>query len=217
MTNILYSVILFVSLVAPSFQFTAPQRILFVGNSITFHPPTGIHTGMWGMAASQADRDFVHRTQLQLAAASGTVPEIAIARYDVGWDDAAVYDTAKAFQPDTVVVQVGDNAGTVPHDKYVDTLTALLRNVGDGRRVVLTGVWYSAERERWNGEVAQALGLTFVPIQDVQDAATIARFDCWSTDPICSHPGDAGMQEIAQRITTALQPSVWRFIPWLTK
>lgn len=192
-------------------------RILFVGNSITFHEPLRSHTGTWGMAASAADRDFVHRVQLQLAAQTGVIPEIATERWDVSWDSAAALAKAQQFAPTLVIVQVGDNAPQdMSHAAYVDILADFLRSVqGDGRTVVLAGVWYSAEREAWSSEVAQTLGLRFAPLRDIHSMDTIADPDCWDTDPICSHPGDAGMAQIAQRIVDILNAGQRYYLPWV--
>lgn len=153
------------------------------------------------MAASAADKDYVHRVQLAIAARTGTIPEIAIVRWDVGWDEEQALDLVSNFAPDVIVMQVGDNASGLSYTAYVDTLTAFLRKVESDRMVVLTGVWYSSERERWSGEAAgRVSGVRFVPIQDLNSSNTIARVDCWSSDPVCSHPGDVGMAGIAERI-----------------
>lgn len=215
--NILCAALFILAMYLPQGVTVDTSRILFVGNSIAMHPPLSIHAGTWGMAASAADKDYVHRVQLMLAAQTGAIPEIAIERYDVGWDSTGVFTAIARLEPTVIVVQVGDNAGDLAHAEYVATLTDLLRAVqADGRTVVLTGVWYSAEREAWSAEASIAAGVPFVPIQSVQSAVTVAQADCWATDPVCSHPGDAGMQEIANRIVAALLQHETRFLPWLT-
>jgi hypothetical protein len=217
MLNILICLILIVTQQASNPITIDTSRILFVGNSIALHPPLSIHEGTWGMAASAADKDYVHRVQLMLAARTGKIPEIAIERFDVGWDSAAVFAAVDRLDPTVIIVQVGDNAGELARDEYVATLTDFLRAVqADERTVLLTGVWYSAEREGWSAEAGAEVGVPFVPIQGVQSAVTVAQADCWATDPVCSHPGDAGMQEIASRIMAALMQNEIRFLPWLT-
>ena len=61
------------------------NRILFFGNSITLSPTAVSGTpwqGGWGLAASSADKDYVHLVTSSIAQAAGGTPQI-MATYNV--------------------------------------------------------------------------------------------------------------------------------------
>src|SRR3954471_18320610 len=90
------------------------SRVLFLGNSITRHPPAPDigWTGDWGMAASARENDYVHLLVDRIAEAAGGRPEVMIKniadfeRNPTGYDlDAGLKDVL-AFEADVVVVAV---------------------------------------------------------------------------------------------------------------
>ena len=86
-------------------------RILFVGNSITVHPPVPEigSTGSWGMAATAAEKDYVHLVVGALAKIRGTKPEFlavnlaAFERGYEGFDLATALEKEAAFNANTVI------------------------------------------------------------------------------------------------------------------
>lgn len=188
-------------------------RILFAGNSITRHRPLRMHQGDWGMAASAESKDYVHQTVRLYAERTGAQADFRLAQMDVTWDHALpAYEQAiTEFEPDVVILQIGDNA-TYDEDVYKASLRQIIGAAGN-RRIILTGVWYNATKESWSAEVAQEyVNVLFVPIFDLDTAVNVADASCVATDPICGHPGDAGMLAIAERILEAL-PDHWLFFP----
>ena len=93
-------------------------RILFVGNSITRHAPKpeiGWEND-WGMAASKAEADYVHRVVNGLEKKYGKV-NFCIAQA-AAWERdypngrqllEAYYQTARDFSADWVVIRLGEN------------------------------------------------------------------------------------------------------------
>lgn len=203
---------------AETYPYQSPTvRILFAGNSITRHRPVRMHKGDWGMAASAEGADYVHRTVRLYAEQTGVQVDFRLAHLDVPWtDEIPVYEQAIAdFAPDVVVLQVGDNAKDMSEDDYKPLLRQIIELAGN-RRVVLTGVWYGGWKEAWNAAVAsEYANVLFVPINDIRSDATVADAACHD-DPICSHPGDAGMLAIAERLQDTL-PAYWLYFPQVVR
>ena len=92
-----------------------PQKILFVGNSITSHGPKADIDwhGNWGMAATSLDKDYVHVVTKALATRQGTTPVIMIKnvadfeRAHVGYDIAGKITDAAAFKADLIILCIG--------------------------------------------------------------------------------------------------------------
>ena len=98
MTSRLLTLALALLVVLPSLKAedAKPQRILFVGNSITLHNPSPKigWTGKWGMAASAESKDYVHLVVQALEKKSGHKPEfrvVNVAEFERG---SATYDIA---------------------------------------------------------------------------------------------------------------------------
>jgi len=93
------------------------QRVLFLGNSITLHGPAPAigWTGNWGMAASEADKDYVHLIAQGLRKKDGTLPAILVKnlagfeRQYTTFDTADLVKESRAFDPDLIVVAIGEN------------------------------------------------------------------------------------------------------------
>lgn len=92
------------------------NRVLFIGNSLTRHPPSdSIGWGNnWGMAASAPDKDWAHLVQLYLSIDQAKPVEISIIdKTDLPWIDreyATISAELERFRPDAVFIQIGDNA-----------------------------------------------------------------------------------------------------------
>ena len=55
-------------------------KVLFLGNSITLHGPAEQigWSGNWGMAASEAEKDYVHLLVARLSQAAQGVPQVMV-------------------------------------------------------------------------------------------------------------------------------------------
>jgi hypothetical protein len=133
------------------------EKILFLGNSITLHPPLVERkwTGNWGMAASALEKDYVHVLTKQIDEHTGGTLKLRLvdptkkdADGVVTLGDANVvniadilerkyasYDPARlrsqiALRPDVVVLQFGENVRTDSFDAAALT-KCLKKLVGD--------------------------------------------------------------------------------------
>ena len=201
----------------------APRRALFIGNSIL------LGFASFGMCASHAEADYYHRVTAVLAArdAAFTAERAAGMAIEAATDTDA-FDTAYAALAakvtadlDLIVVQLGDNVNTAAKLAYfahegAERLLHRLRTAAPRARVVWMAAWYSSSERRTAIRTACAqTGCTFVDISDLAVDANRSSIGAVITHPdgttstvtdagVASHPGDAGMQAIADRLITAL-------------
>ena len=179
--------------------------IAFVGNSITVSDSPG----QWGMAATQPDRDYVHRVQLRLAAHTGIIPEITVYSADFHTPEriALAAQRIATAPPRVIVVQMGDNAPTNSiYETFRDAYT-LLRNTAPSAKLIYVGVWqFDDMRNNHIMRIAKEDGASFVWVHDLylDPANQAAAQGCTDTNGVCWHPSDAGMALIAGRVYSAI-------------
>ena len=189
------------------------KRVLFFGNSITRHEPNpslGWY-GDWGMAASAKEKDFVHLVVAELDKRFGTV-DYCIAQgamWEWGYKNSEevlkeYYSEVKDFDANIIVIRIGENITAAKHlevnckpyfAKAVDFL------VGPGaEKVIITDMfWYSIYNDCLR-EVCEEKGHTFCHLTDLEnDERTMAK-GLFEHAGVAGHPGDFGMQCIADRI-----------------
>lgn len=189
------------------------KRVLFFGNSITRHEPNpslGWY-GDWGMAASAKEKDFVHLVVAELDKRFGTV-DYCIAQgamWEWGYRNSEevlkeYYSEVKDFDANIIVIRIGENITAAKHlqvnckpyfAKAVDFL------VGPGaEKVIITDMfWYSIYNDCFR-EVCEEKGHTFCHLTDLEnDERTMAK-GLFEHAGVAGHPGDFGMQCIADRI-----------------
>ena len=198
-----------------SFDLTdgADLKILFLGNSITRH---GVNEslgwfGDWGMAASEKERDYVHRL-VKLFEDTGRKVSFCTANLS-DWErtrDMSLLETeyrsAREFGAELIIVRLGENAGLAENEDafekcYMDMVGYFS---ADGAKVVLTDLFW--EYEPFDGfvkELAKERGYIFVELHDLGDKAEMKAVGRFSHAGVDAHPGDAGMDEISQRIFRA--------------
>lgn len=186
------------------------RQVVFIGNSLTLHSPNPSigWTGFWGMAASQPDKDYVHRVQLGMAAKQGDVPEIKIISDDVPFPATDVYTQTVKFNSDLIIVEMGDNAANdATQADYNAAYAPILQAAQDtDARIILLGTWGGAPtREEPITKIADAHNVEYVKLADLHTAENEASAEhLCSNAPVCWHPGDVGMQAIANRILSKI-------------
>ena len=189
------------------------KRVLFFGNSITRHEPNpslGWY-GDWGMAASSKEKDYVHLVVSELDKKYGTV-DYCIAQgamWEWGYRNSEevleeYYSEVKKFDANIIVIRIGENITAQKHlevnckpyfAKAVDFL------VGEGaEKVIITDMfWYTVYNDCLR-EVCEEKGHTFCHLTDLEnDERTMAK-GLFEHQGVAGHPGDFGMQCIADRI-----------------
>lgn len=197
------------------------RKVLFLGNSITKHGPKADidWSGNWGMAASAEDKDYVHLVVAGLAAKRGAAPEVMVRniadfeRAYVGYDLAGKLREAIDFQPDLIIVAIGENVPALktPEEQaaWQESVTKLLTVVKAGRQPVLlvrSCFWKNAAKDAALQQASAAAGGRFVDIGALSAAeSNYGRSERpFKHAGVANHPGDKGMAAIAAALLDAL-------------
>lgn len=183
-------------------------RIAFFGNSITAHHPAP-HIGWqgnWGMAASMESLDYVNQTARLLGAIefqtfSAIAWEKNIEAYDVN-----ELKPMTDYNADLVIANIGENIKSTHSIESVKSQLLMLKNYiydHSDSELVIVNSYYGGHRV--NTAIAEFClehGLIMVDVGDMR--AHYSASDFFDNYAVGSHPSDAGMLEIANRIVNAL-------------
>jgi len=217
MLRILFAVIGIISFSTTASAQAKPQKILFVGNSLTSHGPKADIDwhGDWGMAATSADKDYVHVVTKALAAKQGATPVIMVKnvadfeRNHVGYDIAGKFADAAGFRADLVILCIGENVAALKtaeaQAKYQEQVTALLKTLKSNPQaqiIVRSSFWANTAKDGAMLLACEAVGGTFVDISALsKDEKNYARSERpYKHAGVANHPGDRGMAAIAEEI-----------------
>lgn len=202
-------------------QEVAAERLLFIGNSITLHGPAPKigWTGNWGMAATEAEKDYVHRVVAAVAKRHGQAPEFRVAnvadfeRAYEHFDFVAKLKEPLALQPEVVVVAIGENVPALKTDeaktKFRESMTqllALLKGSEPRALFVRSCFWADAAKDAAMKEACTAVGGIFIDIGALgKNERNYARSERKiDHEGVARHPGDQGMNAIADAIVRAM-------------
>jgi GDSL-like Lipase/Acylhydrolase family len=197
-------------------------KLLFLGNSITQHGPKPEigWTGNWGMAASALDKDYVHVLAARIGKAAGGEPQILaknIADFERGhptYDIAAGMKDELAFRPDVVVVAIGENVPALDSaeakTKYREAFVRLLTTLTENSHPVIFVrgcFWPNPEKDELMKQAAAETGAIYVDVGALGgDPANAARSERTIEHAgVAGHPGDRGMQAIADALWKAIE------------
>ncbi len=188
------------------------KRILLVGNSITLHevkPEIGWYESH-GMAASAKARDYAHLLMEKCAArypdAVFCIAQVAQweQQYANGSALLTQYAAARDFCADVIIMRCIENC----HNRTLDSI-ALKREYGrlvdflksnPAAKVILTtGFW------KHNGDgviraIGEERGYPVVELGDLGELDEMKAIGLFEHKGVANHPGDKGMQVIADRI-----------------
>lgn len=195
-------------------------KILTYGNSIMNHAPAPDigWNGSWGMAASSADKDYVHRLIYYMEHKFGEESITheyggAVATFeravpasdetaDLSGHISGLVATAAAEQPDIITVQIGENVNTSPtvasyENAMRQFVTALKEAAPDALIVVCTPFWGGDNLIAGMTNVAEEfdLPLALVHTLNTDENKAIGQFE---HSGVAAHPGDTGMDNIAK-------------------
>ncbi len=212
--------LLFLAVLATSAT-AQPARVLFLGNSITLHGPKADigWTGNWGMAASAADRDYVHLVTRALTEKSGEAPDVWVRniadfeRAHQGYDAGTRLREAVDFKADLIILAIGENVPALKtieaQERFQADVTGLLRTLqGDRQPTILVRscFWANPAKDTALREAGRAVGAIFVDIRDLgSQEENYARSERDHEHAgVARHPGDRGMAAIARALIAAL-------------
>jgi TolB protein len=203
-------------------------KVLFLGNSITLHAPAPDigWAGNWGMAATAAEKDYVHLLTADIAKASGSVPQTMvrnIADFERGhaaYDPAITLKAELEFGADILIVAIGENVPELGDDKAQAAFAAAsarllnsLKAQGQPALFVRSCFWPHAVKDGILRKACADAGGTFVEIATLgSDASNAARAERQIEHAgVAGHPGDKGMRAIADALFAAIRQ---RAAPW---
>lgn len=201
------------------------NRILFLGNSITLHAPAESigWTGNWGMAASAEEHDYVHRLTRQIEQAAGGKPKVMvrnIADFERGLGSYDIHEQLKkelSFRPDIVVLAIGENIATPESDdakkvlsEALGSLLAAIEKSGKPRIFVRSQFWADPIKDGLLKAATLKHQHVWIDLSSLIDESCYARSERKIEHAgVAGHPGDKGMQVIADAIMKAIV-SEWR-------
>ncbi len=197
------------------------RKVLFLGNSITKHGPKADidWSGNWGMAASAESNDYVHLVTKALAEKSATKPEVMVKniadfeRAYAGYDVAGKMKEAFEFGADLIILAIGENVPALKtaDDKarFKNSVDQLLKGLKSSKQptiVVRSCFWADAAKDEVLQQACREAGGLFVDIGSLsKDKGNYARSERPFKNPgVANHPGDKGMQAIAEALVKAL-------------
>ncbi len=193
------------------------KKILFVGNSITWHAPLEKikWQGDWGMAASSEDRDYVHRTVAMLDEKYGKV-DFAIAQIaewecDTSDTEGFLRDNFADildYGADIIVIRAGEN---IPKDAapackdYFDDMVKYFVNGSDAAVILTDSFWCNDARDKMLREIAKENGYAFCKLSDLETDERTMAIGLFEHRGVSLHPSDYGMEMIAKRVFNTIE------------
>ncbi|MBQ3811690.1 MAG: SGNH/GDSL hydrolase family protein [Kiritimatiellae bacterium] len=202
----------------------AAFRLLVFGNSIALHgpkPDIGWTADWWGMAATAPEKDFPHRLAAGLAERLGR-PVVCRVRNLAAMErsfrtapaDRPEFAGDVAWEPDAVVIAIGENAPNLNDASapgYTQFLQRLAEPFRDGARapriVFRTPFWKNERKAACTEEAAAATGAACVDAGPLGDAPENTAAGVFAHPGVARHPGDLGMQRLAEQLLDVLAPA----------
>lgn len=192
------------------------KRVLFIGNSITLHgvkSEIGWH-GAWGMAASAPEKDYVHRVmaQVQKTDADAAFCVCSVSSWERNYKNGAEaverFQAARDFEADVLIMRFVENCPVEdPRPdlfcKELGQLLEYLDSKGTARRVITTGFWRHPLDDAIRSYAAEG-GFPLVELGDLGEQDEMKAIGLFQHEGVANHPGDLGMEKIAERIVAAI-------------
>ena len=187
-------------------------RVMFLGNSMTYReaaPEMGWYNS-WGMAASAKEKDYVH---LCISRIKEHHPDAAFCicqgcEWEVyhkhGFEGYAIYEQARKFEADIIVMRLVENCSKEEYEKkdFLEELGRLLEYLNPNNKAVVimtTGFWKHPADEAIR-VYAEENNLPLCELGDLEDLDEMKALGLFEDDGVASHPGDLGMEKMADRI-----------------
>lgn len=204
---------------------TADFNYFAIGNSITIHETCDYWWNEIGMAASVAEKDYYHIVTAALEAKYGEVESnvFNFATWEVQAHDRAqtlsLLDPFLYEQLDLVTIQLSENASDLSTFKqdFEELIRYVQAKAPNAQIIVVGDFWDAGEKTILKRTAANATGVTFVSLNDiVGDPEYQSAMGAIVYDPeggehevdhggVAGHPGDKGMEYIAQTILNAVE------------
>ncbi|RLS55402.1 MAG: SGNH/GDSL hydrolase family protein [Planctomycetota bacterium] len=205
------------------------RKVLFLGNSITLHGPAPQigWTGNWGMAASREELDYAHRLTQRIGQHASGEPQVLvknIADFERGLDTFPITEKLAqelGYQADLVVLAIGENVAALNSDelqeRYAKAFASLVGEIqkqGPSTLLIRSCFWADAVKDKIMRRICESVSAVWVDISTLgHQPENSARSERTIEHAgVAGHPGDRGMQAIADALWMALtkQRSLWK-------
>lgn len=195
-----------------------PSKVLILGNSITWHGAKASigWTGNWGMAASSAEKDYVHllksrikRTYPNTSFKTGNIAatfERQFWKYNV-----SDFKDFSDFNADLIILVLGENINDALAVKngLDHHLEQLVRELSAERnlKVCLVGsFWPNQHIDQIMKTTASRNNWLYIDLQGLyQERNKNTAIQQYTDKGVGMHPSDLGMEGIANRIWNGIQ------------
>ena len=187
------------------------KEVVILGNSIRLHGPalTIGWSGNWGMAATSRDKDYVHVLYRKicntLAKRQKKAPELKLPGGVVDEKTFSKWNADAVRNADILIIQLSDNyRGELTDDKFQKNYAAMLKDFKASGVSILICVsnWGGGKMAQLIRQAADSQGAKFVSLEKIAaDPSNRAKSEGhFSHGGVNWHPGDRGMQAIADAI-----------------
>lgn len=201
------------------YQEGSKHRVIFVGNSITRH---GVKADIgwnndWGMAASALEKDYVHRTLRLIEEKWGPVDYcvLNVAEWERSYWELSILDRwqeARDFDADLVIIRTGENIWGVKErlseiDLYpfFDEMIRFFAKNPKAQILLSDLFWAKDVIDDVIHRIGIDRGYTPVTLGDLGALEENTAKGLFEHSGVAHHPGDLGMERIAQRIVDAIE------------
>jgi len=203
-----------------SYSWGQTLKYVAIGNSITVHGENEYWWNNAGMSATSKENDYVHLVEASLKNLTGSASARAYNFYP--WE-IQVHDRAETFSlidflledmPDIITLQLSENVIDMSH--YQSDWEELIRYIQgkcpNAQIIVIDDFWYGGNKSTLKKKAADNTGVQFVSLSAIRDNAlyqcgvgtTVYDADgnphTIEHEGVAIHPGDLGMQYIANGI-----------------
>lgn len=186
------------------------MKILFMGNSITRHPPkTELGwDGDYGMAASRPENDYVHVLcdMLEKRGKHVICKAENISDIEVNPCEEVVekIKTLRDFGADIAIIRIGENVSDEKADEFGKFLPSLINGFKKSAVFVVSSFWKQPKTIQITKEAAEKCGVNYISLESIQseEYEAIGEFEHAG---VAAHPSDKGMKAIAEMIFEAIE------------
>lgn len=195
-----------------------PSRVLILGNSITWHGAKASvgWTGNWGMAASSAEKDYVHLLESRIKSDHpGThfkTGNIAATFERQFWKyKVSDFKDFSDFNADLIILVIGENISdelAVKNglDHHLEQLVRKLSAEKNPQVCLVGSFWPNQHIDQIMKTTADRNSWLYVDLQGLyQERNKNTAIEQYRDKGVGMHPSDLGMEGIANRIWNGLK------------
>ena len=202
--------------VAVAEKLPAKLKVLFLGNSITFHPraPQLGWYGDWGMAASCQENDYVHVLISKLKA-NFINTSFDFRVQNVGaWElnflfDPSNFEQVIDYNPDILISKIGENISEEyarGNNYYVELTKFLKFYAKSSTKVIVTGnIWPNQYKDSVQKSISFDNGWEYIDFGYLILNDKNFSYGLFEHPGVAAHPSDTGMKEIALSMYQTIQ------------